>query len=91
MDAILGPAWLTRWLLHPIAKGLDPMPLQVVGIMHLILLRLLMIGKRNSLPTVLTIRQYFRNDVDQHLILIIDGAFCAGHSSVRSYDNRAKH
>ena len=90
MDVIIGPPWLTRRLLHPIAKGFDPMPLQAVCVTWLFLLQLLMIGKRNSLPTVLTIRQYFRNDVDQHLILIIDGAFCAGHSSVRSYDNRAK-
>ena len=98
MDAIIGPPWLTCWLLHPIAKGFDPMPLQAVCVTWLFLLQLLMIGKRNSLPTVLTVRQYFRNDVDQHIILIIDGAFCAGHPSnsakkmclVQSYDNRAK-
>ena len=97
MDAIIGPPWLTRRLLHPIAKGFDPMPLQVVGVTWLVLLQLLMIGKRNSLPTVLTVRQYFQNDDDQHLILIIDGAFCAGHPSnstkkslVRNYGNMAK-
>jgi hypothetical protein len=40
-----------------------------------------MIGKRNSFPTVLTVWQYFQNDVDQDIILIIDGAFLVGHPS----------
>ena len=38
MDAIVGHPWLTHRLLHPIAKGFDPMPLQVVGVTWLFLL-----------------------------------------------------
>ena len=83
MDAIIGPTWLTRRrrLLRPIAKCFDPMSLQVVGVTWLFLLRMLLIGKRDRWPTVLTVWQYFQNDVDQHIILIIDGTFCAGHPS----------
>ncbi len=58
--------------------------LQVVSVKLLCLLRLLLIGKSNGLPTVLSVWQYLGHDGDQNFILIIDGTFLARHPSNRT-------
>ena len=54
-----------RWLLHPIAKGSNPMLLHISTVAQNFLLRLLLICKSNGLPTVPTVGQDISHDVDE--------------------------
>ena len=58
MDAVALPPRLPRWLLHPIAAIPYPMLLNIVRIPNGVLPPGLFIGRSNSLPAQLAVRQY---------------------------------
>jgi hypothetical protein len=64
MYPVAGLPRLARWLLHPIAKGSNPMLLHISTVAQNFLLRLLLICKSNGLPTVLTVGQDISHDAD---------------------------
>ncbi len=57
-------------LLHPIAQVFDPVPLQVVRITNSILLGCGHISSSDLVPTILTIKQYPSNYIDEDFILV---------------------
>ncbi len=78
----------TRRLLHILTKVLDPMALQAVSVVGIILPRLLLISKSNSRPAKLTIWQDLRNDGDQEIIFIILCALSPRHDGTGTNKQR---
>ena len=75
----------TRRLLHILTKSMAP---QVVSVAGIVLPRLLLIGKSNSRPAILTIWQDLRDDGDQELIFIILRALRPRHDGTGTNKQR---